>query len=74
MCSGSGAVSSSRLIDSCITQLKAQRLSRTCDDSQEEEEERSRFRPEIEGRSEADEAVGVPRARVGNTQDFVLSA
>ena len=30
-----------RLIDSCITQLKAQRPSRTCNESKEEEEEAS---------------------------------
>jgi hypothetical protein len=36
---GSEAGSYFRLIDSCITQLKAQGPSRTCDESQEEEEE-----------------------------------
>ena len=38
MCSGSEAGSYSRLIDSCITQLKAQGPSRTCNESKEEEE------------------------------------
>ena len=33
------AGSYSRLIDSCITQLEAQGLSKTCNESQEEEEE-----------------------------------
>ena len=38
MCSGS-TVAYLRLIDSCITQLKAQGPSRTCNESKEEEEE-----------------------------------
>ena len=38
MCSGSEADSYLRLIDSCITQLKAQGPSRTCNESKEEEE------------------------------------
>jgi len=37
MCSGSEAGSYLRLIDSCITQLIAQRLSRTCNESKQEE-------------------------------------
>ena len=37
MCSGSEAGSYLRLIDSCITQLKAQGPSRTCNESKEEE-------------------------------------
>ena len=37
MCSGSEAGSYSRRIDVCISQLKAQRPSRTCHESQEEE-------------------------------------
>jgi len=36
--SGSGAGSYLRRIDSCITQIKAQGPSRTCDESKEEEE------------------------------------
>ena len=39
MCSGSEAGSYLRLIDSCITQLKAQGPSRTCNESKEEEED-----------------------------------
>ena len=39
MCSGSEAGSYLRLIDSCITQCKAQGPSRTCNESKEEEEE-----------------------------------
>ena len=39
MCGGSGAGSYLRLIDSCITQLKAEGPSRTCNESQEEAEE-----------------------------------
>jgi len=39
MCSGSEEGSYLRLIDSCITQLKAQGPSRTCDESNGEEEE-----------------------------------
>ena len=39
MCCGTEAGSYLRLIDSCITQLKAQGPSRTCTESQEEEEE-----------------------------------
>jgi len=38
MCSGTEAGSYLRLIDSCITQLKAQGPSRTCNESKEEEE------------------------------------
>ena len=41
MCSGTEAGSYLRLIDSCITQLKAQGHSRTCNASKEEEEEKS---------------------------------
>ena len=37
-CSGSETVAYLRLIDSCITQLKAQGPSRTCNESKEEEE------------------------------------
>ena len=39
MCSGSEAGSCLRLTDSCITQLKVQGPSRTCNESKEEEEE-----------------------------------
>ena len=39
MCSGSEAGSCFRLIDSCVTQLKAQGPSRTCTESKDEEEE-----------------------------------
>ena len=39
MCSGSEAGSYLRLLDSCITQLKAQGPFRTCNESKEEEEE-----------------------------------
>jgi len=39
MCSGTEAGSYLRLIDSCITQLKDQGPSRTCNESKEEEEE-----------------------------------
>ena len=38
MCCGTEAGSYLRLIDSCITQLKAQGPSRTCNESKEEEE------------------------------------
>ena len=38
MCSGTEAGSYLRLIDSCITQLKAQGSSRTCNECKEEEE------------------------------------
>ena len=41
MCFGTEAGSSLRLIDSCITQLKAQGPSRTCNEIKEEEEEAS---------------------------------
>ena len=44
MCCGSETGSYLRLIDSCITQLKAQGPSRTCNESKEEEEEE-----EVEG-------------------------
>ena len=39
MCCGTEAGSYLRLIDSCITQLKAQGASRTCNESKEEEDE-----------------------------------
>ena len=39
MCCGNEAGSYLRLIDSCITQLKAQEPSRTCNESKEEERE-----------------------------------
>ena len=39
ICSGSEAGSFLRLMDSCVTQRKAQGPSRTCDESKEEEEE-----------------------------------
>ena len=39
MCCGTEAGSYLRLIDSCITQLKAQGPSRTCNESKEEEED-----------------------------------
>jgi len=42
MCCGTEAGSYSRLIDSCITQLKAQGPSRTCNESKEEEEDSRR--------------------------------
>jgi len=38
MCGGSEAGSYVRLIDSCITQLKAQGISRTCNESKDEED------------------------------------
>ena len=38
MCSGTEAGSYLRLVDSCITQLRAQGPSRTCNESKEEEE------------------------------------
>jgi len=38
MCSGSEAGSYWRLVDSCITQLKVQGPSRTCNESKEDEE------------------------------------
>jgi len=41
MCCGTEAGSYLRLIDSCITQLKAQGPSRTCTESKEEEERRT---------------------------------
>jgi len=44
MCSGSEAGSYLRLIDPCITQIKAQGPSRTCNESKEEEEEDLRLR------------------------------
>ena len=40
MCSGSEAGSYLKLIDACITQLKAQGPCRTCNESKEEEESR----------------------------------
>ena len=48
--SGSEAGSNLRLIDSCITQLKAQEPSRTCNES-EDEEEKQTSRPGVEVRA-----------------------
>jgi len=42
LCSGAKAGSYLRLMDSCITQLKSQGPSRTCDESNKEEEEETR--------------------------------
>ena len=39
MCCGTEAGAYSRLVDTCITQLKAQGPSRTCNESKEEEDE-----------------------------------
>ena len=50
MCCGTEAGSYLRLIDSCITQLKAQGPSRTCNDSKEEA--RSQFRGDVRGGAE----------------------
>ena len=47
MCSGSEAGSYLRLIDSCITQLKAQGPSRTCDESKEEEDAIRKVRDQL---------------------------
>ena len=67
MSSGSEAGSYLRLIDVCITQLKAQGPSRTCNESKEEEEESEVFERgsgcnggvwgEREGQSAAPDAV-----------------
>jgi len=46
MCSGSEAGSYLMLIDSCITQLKAQGPSRPCHESKEEEEEED-YHPQL---------------------------
>ena len=45
MCCGTEAGWYLRLIDSCITQLKAQRPSRTCNESKEEEKKLGGTRP-----------------------------
>ena len=45
MCSGSEAGSYLRLIDSCITQVKAEEDSRTCDESRDQEKNKSRSLP-----------------------------
>ena len=47
MWSGSEEGSYVRLIDSCITQLKAQGPSRTCNESQEDEEKKKRPRARL---------------------------
>ena len=49
MCSGSEAGSYSRLIDLCITQLKAEGPSRTCNESKEEEEEAFKVTVSVNG-------------------------
>jgi len=53
MCSGSEARSYLRLIDSCITQLKAQGPSRTGNESKEEEEQEVPVHPLDRGAHEA---------------------
>jgi len=57
MCCGTEAGSYLRLTDSCITQLKAQGPSNTCNESEEEEEELERCarakRPKAEGTTAA---------------------
>ena len=50
MCSSSEAGSYVRLIDSCITQLKAQGPSRICNESKEEEEEEAQKRENVKPR------------------------
>ena len=52
MCSGSEAGSYLRRVDSCITQLKAQGPSRTCNESKEE------TRKQVEAQEEAEKRVG----------------
>ena len=59
MCSGSEAGSYLRLIDSCITQRKAQGRSRTCNESKEEEEERSRLQHSGLRREVLSDSVGL---------------
>jgi hypothetical protein len=65
MFSGSEAGSYLRLIDSCIIQLQAQGPSRTCNESQEEEEEELEFAPgqsvPVGAFDKVDEYSGVPR-------------
>ena len=45
---GTEAGSYLKLLESCITQLKAQRTSSTCHESEEEEEEEARMTAEAE--------------------------
>ena len=66
------ASSYSRRIDSCITQIKAQGPSRTCNESKEEEEDYSQvdFRvssanPSTLGRKSAETEIGWPQANDG---------
>jgi len=60
MCSGSEAGSYLRLIDSCITQLKAQGPYRTCNESKEEEEEKKKKKKKLlAGQSAAISDMGV---------------
>jgi len=44
MCSGSETGSYSRLIDSCITQLKAQGPARTCNENKKDDEEAAPYK------------------------------
>ena len=56
MCSGTEAGSYLRLIDSCVTQRKAQGPSRTCNESKEEEEKKGYREGVLEHELEAREA------------------
>ena len=57
MCNGSDAGSYVRLTDSCITQLKVQGLSGTCNESKEEEEETADTQQTALGRAGAAEGL-----------------
>ena len=62
MCSGSEAGSYLRLIDYCITQLKAQGPSRTCNESKEKGVEGAGMHREF-----AESPVGVRGVRLGHS-------
>jgi len=66
VCNGSEAGSCLRLTDSCITQLKDQGPSRTCNESKEEEEE---VPGEVEVGGDDEEAFQRARLRVHHARE-----
>ena len=65
LCSGFEAGSYVRLIDACMTQLKAQGPSRTCNESKDEEEEFRRPTSLPSAQSSCSEVVSIALAPIG---------
>ena len=60
-----------RLIDSCITQLKAQGPSRTCNESKEEEEEGRRRTEEVRAKHHVEALLPYPALSGGKRREGV---